>query len=312
MEKIKIILDCDPGHDDAIAMMMAARHPAIELLGITIVAGNQTLEKNLVNALNVCQLLDIDVPVYAGMKRPIMRQQIVAGDIHGETGLDGPVFGPLHRKAQPEHAVRFLIDTLLASDGDITLVPVGPLSNIAVAMRMEPAIVPKIKEIVLMGGAYGLGNTTPAAEFNIYADPEAARVVFTSGVPIVMMGLDLTNQTVCTPDIIRRMEAVGNTAGKLFGDIMRFTLNTQREFNGLEAGPVHDATCIGYLVDPACITTRDMHVVVDVNEGPCYGRTVCDEMRVRRGLVEANAKVGVGIDTARFWDLVEACLRLYS
>ncbi len=312
MEKIKIILDCDPGHDDAIAMLMAARHPAIELLGITIVAGNQTLEKNLVNALNVCQLLDIDVPVYAGMKRPIMRQQIVAGDIHGETGLDGPVFGPLHRKAQPEHAVRFLIDTLLASDGDITLVPVGPLSNIAVAMRMEPAIVPKIKEIVLMGGAYGLGNTTPAAEFNIYADPEAARVVFTSGVPIVMMGLDLTNQTVCTPDIIRRMEAVGNTAGKLFGDIMRFTLNTQREFNGLEAGPVHDATCIGYLVDPACITTRDMHVVVDVNEGPCYGRTVCDEMRVRRGLVEANAKVGVGIDTARFWDLVEACLRMYS
>lgn len=312
MEKIKIILDCDPGHDDAIAMLMAARHPAIELLGITIVAGNQTLEKNVVNALNVCQLLDIDVPVYAGMKRPIMRQQIVAGDIHGETGLDGPVFGPLHRKAQPEHAVRFLIDTLLASDGDITLVPVGPLSNIAVAMRMEPAIVPKIKEIVLMGGAYGLGNTTPAAEFNIYADPEAARVVFTSGVPIVMMGLDLTNQTVCTPDIIRRMEAVGNTAGKLFGDIMRFTLNTQREFNGLEAGPVHDATCIGYLVDPACITTRDMHVVVDINEGPCYGRTVCDEMRVRRGLVEANAKVGVGIDTARFWDLVEACLRLYS
>ena len=312
MEKIKIILDCDPGHDDAIAMLMAARHPAIELLGITIVAGNQTLEKNLVNALNVCQLLDIDVPVYGGMKRPIMRQQIVAGDIHGETGLDGPVLGPLHRKAQPEHAVRFLIDTLLASDGDITLVPVGPLSNIAVAMRMEPAIVPKIKEIVLMGGAYGLGNTTPAAEFNIYADPEAARVVFTSGVPIVMMGLDLTNQTVCTPDIIRRMEAVGNTAGKLFGDIMRFTLNTQREFNGLEAGPVHDATCIGYLVDPECITTRDMHVVVDVNEGPCYGRTVCDEMRVRRGLVEANAKVGVGIDTARFWDLVEACLRMYS
>ena len=312
MEKIKIILDCDPGHDDAIALLMAARHPAIELLGITIVAGNQTLEKNLVNALNVCQLLDIDVPVYAGMKRPIMRQQIVAGDIHGETGLDGPVFGPLHRKAQPEHAVRFLIDTLLASDGDITLVPVGPLSNIAVAMRMEPAIVPKIKEIVLMGGAYGLGNTTPAAEFNIYADPEAARVVFTSGVPIVMMGLDLTNQTVCTPDIIRRMEAVGNTAGKLFGDIMRFTLNTQQEFNGLEAGPVHDATCSGYLVDPACITTRDMHVVVDVNEGPCYGRTVCDEMRVRRGLVEANAKVGVGIDTARFWDLVEACLRMYS
>ena len=210
MEKRKIILDCDPGHDDAIAIMMAAKHPAIDLLGITVVAGNQILEKNLVNTLNLCQKLGIDAPVYSGMKRPIMREQIIAANIHGDTGLDGPVFGPLHLKAQPEHAVKFIIDTLMESDGDITLVPVGPLSNIAVAMRMEPAIVPKIREIVLMGGAYGTGNTTPSAEFNIYADPEAARVVFTSGVPIVMMGLDLTNQTACTQDVIHRMESVGN------------------------------------------------------------------------------------------------------
>lgn len=177
MEKRKIILDCDPGHDDAIAMMMAAKHPAIELLGITIVAGNQTLDKTLVNGLNVCQKLGIDVPVYAGMPRPIMREQIVAADIHGESGLDGPVFEPLTKKQEPVHAVSYIIDTLMASDGDITLVPVGPLTNIAVAMRMEPAIVSKIREIVLMGGAYGTGNVTPSAEFNVYADPEAARVV---------------------------------------------------------------------------------------------------------------------------------------
>ena len=136
MEKRKIILDCDPGHDDAIAMMMAAKHPAIDLLGITIVAGNQTLDKTLINGLNVCQKLEINVPVYAGMPQPIMRQQIVADNIHGETGLDGPVFEPLTRQAENTHAVKYIIDTLMASDGDITLVPVGPLSNIAVAMRL--------------------------------------------------------------------------------------------------------------------------------------------------------------------------------
>ena len=310
MDKRKIILDCDPGHDDAIAIMMAAKHPAIDLLGITVVAGNQTLEKNIINALNVCQRLGIDAPVYSGMKRPIMRQQIVADNIHGETGLDGPVFEPLKLKAQPEHAVSFIIDTLLQSEGDITLVPVGPLSNIAVAMRVEPAIVPKIKEIVLMGGAYGTGNFTPSAEFNIYADPEAARVVFTSGVPLVMMGLDLTNQTACTSDVIARMKSVGNKAGDLFADIMNFTLKTQHEAYGLAGGPVHDATCIGYLIKPECITTKDMYVEIDVNEGPCYGRTVCDELGVLGK--EPNAKVGTHIDTKSFWDLVEECVRMYS
>ncbi len=312
MEKRKIILDCDPGHDDAIAMMMAAKHPAIDLLGITVVAGNQILEKNIINALNVCQALGIETPVYSGMKKPLMREQYIAADVHGESGLDGPVFGPLHLKAQPEHAVKFIIDKLLESDGDITLVPVGPLTNIAVAMRMEPAIVPKIREIVLMGGAYGYGNSTPSAEFNIYADPEAARVVFTSGVPIVMMGLDLTNQTICTPDIIERMRSVGNKAGQLFADIMNFTLKTQFEVNGLEAGPIHDATCIGYLIDPGCMDVRDMYVVVDTNEGPCYGRTVCDDLGVIKHRVKANAKVGMGIDTARFFDLVEECIRMYD
>ncbi|HEA6341013.1 TPA: ribosylpyrimidine nucleosidase [Escherichia coli] len=283
MEKRKIILDCDPGHDDAIAMMMAAKHPVIDLLGITIVAGNQTLDKTLINGLNVCQKLEINVPVYAGMPQPIMRKQIVADNIHGETGLDGPVFEPLTRQAESTHAVKYIIDTLMASDGDITLVPVGPLSNIAVAMRMQPAILPKIREIVLMGGAYGTGNFTPSAEFNIFADPEAARVVFTSGVPLVMMGLDLTNQTVCTPDVIARMERAG--------------------------GPVHDATCIGYLINPDGIKTQEMYVEVDVNSGPCYGRTVCDELGVLGK--PANTKVGITIDTDWFWGLVEECVRGY-
>ena len=224
--------------------------------------------------------------------------------------MDGPVFDPLTKKPEPEHAVSYLIRTLMASEGDITLVAVGPLSNVAVAMRMEPGIVSKIREIVLMGGAYGTGNVTPSAEFNIYADPEAARVVFTSGVPIVMMGLDLTNQTVCTADVIERMRNTGNRAGALFADIMSFTLKTQAEVYGLAGGPVHDATCIGYLIDPGCITTKDMYVEIDVNEGPCYGRTVCDELGITGKT--PNAKVGTRIDTPRFWDRVEECIRRYD
>lgn len=305
----KIILDCDPGHDDAIAIMLAAKHPAIELLGISIVAGNQTLDKTLINGLNVCQTLNIDTPVYAGMPQPIMRKQIVADNIHGETGLDGPAFGQLTRKAEKKHAVNFIIDTLMDSTGDITLVPVGPLTNIAVAMRMQPAIIPKIREIVLMGGAYGTGNFTPSAEFNIFADPEAARVVFTSGVPLVMMGLDLTHQTVCTPDIISRMENAGGPAGKLFSDMMNFTLKTQYDNYGLEGGPVHDATCVAYLINPDAFKVQEMYVEIDVNSGPCYGRTVCDELGVLGK--SANTKVGITLDTAWFWDLVEECVRKY-
>ena len=309
MKKRKIILDCDPGHDDAIAIMLAARHPAIDLLGITIVAGNQTLNKTLVNGLSVCQKLDINVPIHAGMPKPIMREQIVADNIHGESGLDGPIFAPLVRKAESKHAIQYIIDTLMNSDGDITLVPVGPLTNIAVAMRMQPAILPKIREIVLMGGAYGTGNFTPSAEFNIYADPEAARVVFTSGVPLVMMGLDLTNQTTCTADVISRMKKVGSPAGELFSDIMSFTLKTQYENYGLAGGPVHDATCIGYLINPDAFKMQDMYVEIDVNNGPCYGRTVCDELGVTGK--QPNTKVGMTIDTKWFWGLVEECVRMY-
>lgn len=305
----KIILDCDPGHDDAIALLMAAKHPAIDLLGVTIVAGNQTLEKTVRNGLNVAQLLAIDTKIYAGMPQPLVRDQVVAGNVHGTTGLDGPTFGPLHRQAEAKNAIQFIIETLMGSTGDITLVPTGPLTNIAVAMRMEPRIIGKIKEIVLMGGAYGNGNFTPSAEFNIFADPEAAHVVFKSGVPITMMGLDLTNQTICTQDVIDRMAAVGNTAGQLFSDLLSFTLKTQFKEFGLKAGPLHDATTIGYLIDPTIFTVKPMYVTVDINRGPSYGRTVCDERNVLKQ--KPNAKVGITLETAKFWDLVEQCIRMY-
>ncbi len=310
MGDTKLILDCDVGHDDAIALMVAAKHPALDLLGVTAVAGNQVLPKTLRNTLLVCEHLDLDVPVYAGMTGPMVRDQITAGDIHGESGLDGPVFAPLSRKkAEREHAVTYLIRTLTESDGDITLVPVGPLTNIAMAMRLAPEICTKIRRIVLMGGAYGLGNASPAAEFNVLADPEAAHVVFSSGVPIVMMGLDLTNQALADESVIRRMEGIGNRAGKLFGDIMRFTLHSQR-VNGLSAGPVHDVTAVVYLLAPEVFQVREAYVEVDLSRGPCYGRTVVDF--VNRLGKPANALVGTGLDLERFWDIVEETLRRYE
>jgi ribosylpyrimidine nucleosidase len=309
MDKRKIILDCDPGHDDAIAIMMAAKHPKIDLLGITIVAGNQILDKTLVNGLHVCQQLGLDDSVYAGMSLPMVRDQVVAANIHGESGLDGPVFGPLVKKAEKTHAVQFIIETLMASEGDITLVPTGPLSNIAMAMRLEPRIIPKIQEIVLMGGAYGLGNVTAAAEFNIFVDPEAASVVFRSGVPIVMMGLDLTNQAQCCPEIISRMEKISNTASKLFSDIMNFVLKTQKEAFGFEGSPLHDSTTIAYLIDPGCIELKPMHTEVDIRSELCYGRTVCDYFN--NSGKEPNSKVALKLDANKFWDIVEECIRLY-
>ena len=220
-ERRRIIIDCDPGHDDAVAIMLAARNPKIELLGITTVRGNQTLEKVTRNALNVCQCLGIDVPVAKGCSDAMVRvSPPVEERVHGDSGLDGPVFAPLTKQLDKRHAVDFIIDTVMASDRPVTLVPTGPLTNIAMAIRKEPKILDNVDEIVLMGGAYQHGNVTPAAEFNIYADAEAAHVVYSCGKPIVMMGLDLTRQALCYPEIVERMSHVKTTAGKLFVELM--------------------------------------------------------------------------------------------
>lgn len=311
MRTRKIILDCDPGHDDAVAIMMAAKHPRIDLLGVTIVAGNQTLEKTTRNGLNVVQHLGLDVPVYAGCGIPMVRdRQVIADDIHGETGLDGPVFEPLTKEVEREHAVDFIIKTLMESDGDVTLVPTGPLTNIAMAMRMEPKIIEKIEEIVLMGGAYQLGNVTPAAEFNIIADAEAAYIVFNSGRPVTMMGLDLTRQALCYPEIIERMRKIDNKASELFADLMTFFGKTQKAVFGWEGGPLHDPTCIAYLINPSCIEVKEMFTEVEIRSEKCYGRTLCDYFGITGKA--PNSKVAVKLDKENFWNTVEECLKLYS
>ena len=310
MQKEKIILDCDPGHDDAVAIMLAAINPKIELLGITVVAGNQKLEKTVNNALKVCNHLNLDVPVYSGMSRPMIREQLIADDIHGETGLDGPKFEELKIKAEDKHAVNFIIDTLMNSDEKVTLVPTGPLTNIGMAIRFEPRIIEKINRIVLMGGSYQLGNMTPAAEFNILADPDAAHIVFSSGVKVVMMGLDLTRQASATKEVVEKIKSLNNKASKLFVDLMEFFAASQKNVFGWSAPPVHDPTTIAYIIDPECIEVKPMFCEIELWSERSYGRTLCDYFGILKK--EPNVDVAVKLDFDKFWNLVYENLKLYD
>lgn len=315
MEKRRIILDCDPGHDDAIAILLAARNPKLELLGITTVKGNDTLDLVTENALKVCQYLDIDVPVCRGMAGPMVRTEypvkfpdkVMLG---GPSGMDGHDFGTLTKKADPRHAVDFIIETVLGSSEPVTLVPTAPLSNIGMAIRKEPKILDNIEEIVLMGGAYQHGNCTPAAEFNIFADAEAAHVVFTCGRPITMMGLDLTRQALCYKEVVDRMEKLHTKGSQLFVDLLTFFNMAQNEVFGWSGAPLHDPTTIAYLIDPECIKTKAMHVEIDITGGMSHGRTNCDYFNLTDKA--KNANVGVELNIERFWNVVENALKQYQ
>ncbi|MDK2856448.1 MAG: ribosylpyrimidine nucleosidase [Bacillota bacterium] len=307
--KRKIILDIDPGHDDAVALLIAAASPELELVGITTVAGNQTLEKTTLNARRVATVAGIKVPIYAGLARPLVRDQVIAPNIHGESGLDGPDLPAPEVPVEKEHAVDFIIRTLDESDGDITLVPTGPLTNIAAVFIRRPDLARRVKEIVLMGGAYGLGNVTPAAEFNIYADPEAAHVVFTAGAPITMVGLDLTHQATATPDVLERLRGLRTRVGDLVAELLTFFGSTYHKVYGMEAPPVHDPCTVAKLIDPDVFTTRPAYVAVDTKSDLNYGRTVCDFY----GLTghAPNAQVAMKLDRDRFWDIVLTALARY-
>lgn len=306
-----IILDCDPGHDDAVAIILAAKNKEINLLGITIVAGNQTLEKTAVNALKVCQHLNIDCEVYKGSAEPLVREkQEIADNIHGETGLDGPVFEELNRKINEKNAVQYIVDTVMTSTSKVTLVATGPLTNIALALKYEPKIKENIDEIVVMGGSYQLGNMTPAAEFNIWADPESAQIVFNAGVPVVMVGLDVTRKVLVTPPVLERMSKVGTRASQLFVDLMEFFNKTQKEVFGWEGGPLHDPLTVAYLIDPTVIKTKLMNVQVDTWSMQSYGRTNCDIFGMSKE--PKNVHVAMEVDIEKYWDILESVMREYD
>ncbi|MDA3931212.1 MAG: nucleoside hydrolase [Tenericutes bacterium] len=305
--KRKIILDCDPGHDDAIALMLAGYHKNIDLLGVTVVSGNQTLEKTGKNALNIVQYLDLDIPVSLGSSRPIIKEEEVCEVIHGESGLDGVDFPSLKLKYDERHAVNLMIDLLLESKEKVTVVTTGPMTNLALAIRINPEILSHIEEVVLMGGSYTNGNVSPAAEFNIYTDPEAAHIVFNSGVKVTMIGLDVTRKVLVLPKIVDRMSKINNRASRLFVDLMKVFNENQRKVFGFPGGPLHDPVTIAYLIDGNLLTINHMHCTIDISHGPSYGRTNCDVFDYQHEV--KNTYVATDIDVEKFWNIIESTMK---
>lgn len=279
--KRKIIIDTDPGQDDAVAILLALASPELELLGITCVAGNVPLELTAINARKVCELAGAPhVPVYAGCDRPLAHDLVTAEHVHGKTGLDGPPLPAPQMALQPDHAVDFLIDTLRTQEG-VTLCPLGPLTNIATALSRAPDIAPRIARIVLMGGAYfEVGNITPAAEFNIYVDPEAAEIVFKSGVPLTVLPLDVTHKALVTAPRNAAFRALGTKVGQQVAGWTDFFERFDREKYGSEGAPLHDPTVIAWLLWPEIFEGREINVEIETQSALTRGMTVADWWRV--------------------------------
>jgi inosine-uridine nucleoside N-ribohydrolase len=299
---VPVLLDCDPGHDDAMAMLLALSSPEVELLGVTTVHGNQTLDKTTANALRVLELAGrTDVPVAAGAERPLVRAPAVASDVHGDSGLDGPELPDPTTAPVAEHAVDFLAARLLDAPAPVTLVPTGPLTNIALLLAKHPRAAARIERIVLMGGAIAEGNVTPAAEFNIWVDPEAAARVFASGLDVTMIGLDVTHRALLTPAHAARLREVGRI-GAFVADLHGFYARFHREIYGWDGAPVHDAVAVAHVIRGDLVRTERRNVEIDCASPLCRGRTVVDLWR-RTGRAE-NAWVGVDLDAEGFLGLL--------
>ena len=297
-----VILDCDPGHDDAIALLLALASREVRLLGVTTVAGNQTLEKTTANAIRVLDHVGRgEVPVAAGAPRPLVRERHVAADVHGETGLDGPTLPPPSREPERDHAIDWIAHTLSEAPGPVTLVPTGPLTNIALLLARYPELAARLERIVLMGGAIGEGNVTPAAEFNIWADPEAAHRVFTSGVDLTMVGLDVTHSALLTPAHAARLAAAG-TAGRLVADLFAFYSRFHRRRYGWDGAPVHDAMAMAHVIDGTLLQTVTCGVLIDTGPEPSRGRTYVD-LHDRAGW-PPYCHVAVAVDADAFLELL--------
>ena len=295
-----VIIDCDPGHDDAMALLLALASPELELVAVTTVAGNQTLDKVTANAIRVLDLAHAThVPVAAGADRALIHPAAVARDVHGETGLDGPDLPRPSRQPRPQHAVELIADKL--RERPLTLIAIGPLTNVALLLATHPELTPRIERIVVMGGAIGLGNVTPSAEFNIWADPEAAARVFASGLDLTLVGLDVTHRAMLSAERAEGLRASGR-AGAVVADLHAFYRRFHERVYGHSDTPVHDAVTIAHLIDPALLATRRLPVEIDVTNGPCRGRTVVDLLQ-RTGAAP-NAHVAVDVDAQRFIDLL--------
>ena len=313
-----VILDVDTGHDDAFAILLAARR--LNVIGITTVCGNAPLERTTENTLKILEAAGLThIRVAAGMARPLVSPPLHGPEIHGPSGLDGPVLPPPRLRPDPRHAVQFLIEEIRAHPG-CWLIPTAPLTNVAVALREAPDLRQHLTGISLMGGSTDGGNVTPAAEYNIYADPEAAAIVFESGIPIWMAGLNLTRQAVTTDEEVRRLREMGTGLGRVAADLLDFYNGTARRVFGRPGGYLHDPCAVAWLIDPSIVTFKPMHVAVELHGTLTRGMTVCDARHVtstpdqiqgqegvRRGL-PPNAQVGVQLDRKRFLELLMSVL----
>lgn len=300
-----LIIDTDPGQDDAVAILLALASPEINLLGITTVAGNVPLALTQENARKICDLAGrTDMQVFAGLDRPLVRPLVTAEHVHGRTGLDGPVLPDPETPLQEQHAVDYIIDTLRREPaGSVTLAPIGPLSNIAMAMQRAPDIIPRIRQIILMGGAYfEVGNITPAAEFNIYVDPHAAKVVFASGVPVTMMPLDVTHKALTRTDRVAALSAIGNRTGVAVAEMLEFFERFDEAKYGSDGGPLHDPCTVAWMIAPDIFNGRPCNVEIETASPLTMGMTVVDWWQVSSR--PHNALVIGDLDADRFFALI--------
>lgn len=305
----KIILDCDPGHDDAIALLLAWGSPEIDLVAVTTVGGNQTIEKVTRNALAIARVAGIaGIPFARGAAHPLVRPVEVAASIHGDSGLDGPALPEPALDLDPRHGAQLIVDTVMAAEpGEITLVPTGPLTNIALALRLEPRIVDRVREVVLMGGGAHVGNWSAVAEFNIVVDPEAAAVVFEAGWPVTMVGLDLTHQALATDEVVAAIRAIGTGPARFADELMAFFASSYREAVGFEHPPVHDPCAVAYVIDPTIVRAVPAPIVVETRGEHTLGMTVVDLRRPAPA--GTRTRVALELDRERFWALVVDAIR---
>ncbi|MFM5355730.1 pyrimidine-specific ribonucleoside hydrolase RihA [Aeromonas veronii] len=309
---LPVILDCDPGHDDAIALILALASPELDVLAVTTSAGNQTPDKTLNNTLRILTLLGRDdIPVAAGAPKPLARELIIADNVHGESGLDGPKLPDPAFVPQAMTGIELMARCLRESPQPVTLVPTGPLTNIALLLAAHPELKGKIARIVLMGGAAGAGNWTPAAEFNIYVDPEAADMVFKSGIPITMCGLDVTHEAQVMDEDIERVRAITNPVAQCVAGLLDFFMIYHRDPKwGFAGAPLHDPCTIAWLLAPELFHGVECRVDIETSGGHTVGMTVVD----RYGLTgkPANALVLLGLDRPGFIDLLVTRLRAFD
>jgi len=303
---IPVIMDCDPGHDDAIALVLAHASPEIEILAVTTSAGNQTIEKTTLNARKVLSFLGSDVPVARGASKPLFRELIIAPQVHGESGLDGPTLPEPRLPESPLSAVELAAKTLSESDRPVTLVPTGALTNVAALLLAHPELKHKIERISLMGGSAVGGNWTPAAEFNILVDPEAAHLVFNPGIPVTMCGLDVTHQALVTRADTERFRRIGKRCSTMVAELMDFFVKFHEANFSFSGSPLHDPCAVAWLIDPTIFTSRKAHVDVECRGRLTVGATIAD-FSGKSGPM--NVDVVTGLDLKRFIDLLDGALR---